>query len=93
MTVEIEYAAAYDLAASKIDLISATIGVPLEITKWIEVESGWVFFFNSSIYLSSHDSSDALAGNGPVLVTKNGAIHELPSSVHWEKAVMMIGGR
>lgn len=93
MTVEIGYAAAYDLAATKIDLISATIGVPLEITQWTEVASGWVFFFNSSIYLSSHDSADALAGNGPIFVTKNGTIYELPSSVHWEKAIMMIDGR
>ena len=41
---------------------------------------GFVFFYNSARFWETRDTSDALAGNGPILVRKdNGAVTSLPS--------------
>jgi hypothetical protein len=41
----------------------------------------WVFFYNSRAYLETGDFSDALAGNGPLVVEKRtGIVHELTSA-------------
>ena len=37
----------------------------------IEKVWGWIFFYQSSLYLESKDISDALAGNAPLIVNKN----------------------
>ena len=37
----------------------------------IELDWGWVFFYNSSRYLESGDFRDALAGNAPYLVNRS----------------------
>ena len=44
-------------------------------------EWGWVFFYNSVAYLETRSSSDALAGNGPLVVERvSGALHELTTA-------------
>lgn len=37
----------------------------------IEKEWGWVFFYNSELYLKTGDVLDALAGNAPYIVNKS----------------------
>jgi len=37
----------------------------------IEKSWGWVFFYESSLYLESKNISDALAGNAPLIVNKD----------------------
>lgn len=42
----------------------------------IELESAFIFFYESSIYLKSGDINDRLAGNSPILIEKEtGAVH------------------
>jgi hypothetical protein len=52
-----------------------------------EIEQGWVFFFNSMDYVRTGDHLHALAGNGPLLVLRNGGVITLPSAVPWEDAI------
>jgi hypothetical protein len=42
----------------------------------LEREFGWVFFYNSKLYVETGDISHALAGNAPIVVTSiDGRIH------------------
>mgnify|MGYP001618283118 CR=1 FL=1 len=52
-----------------------------------ELESGWVFFFNSAEFVSSGNPMSALAGNGPFFINKEGVIHQLPSSIVWMEEI------
>ena len=40
-----------------------------------------VFSFNTVEYIRTGDPASALAGNGPILVTRNGDVRQLPSGV------------
>jgi len=41
--------------------------------------AGWVFFWNTKVYLDDGSISDALAGNGPLLVQRDtGKVERLP---------------
>lgn len=43
----------------------------------IEEDFGWVFFYQSKKYLESGDSSDALVGNAPLIVSRvDGSLHQ-----------------
>lgn len=55
-----------------------------------EVKQGWIFYFNTSDYVQSGNPSDALAGNGPLLVLRNGSVIELPSSLPIDEALKII---
>lgn len=37
---------------------------------------GWVFFYNTADYARTHDSIFALAGNAPIVVTRDGRLFE-----------------
>jgi hypothetical protein len=54
-------------------------------TDTLQIDRGWLFFYNSSEFLRTGDPVHALAGNGPLLVTFDGAVTELPSSVPWRQ--------
>jgi hypothetical protein len=51
--------------------------VPLKLVEDATIEKtfGWVFFYNSAKYLESGSFSDALMGNAPIIVGRDGAIH------------------
>lgn len=89
---KLDIVVATDLAREKINQISSSIEDQLELlsdqTK--EIEGGWVFFFNTADFVRTRDPMCALAGNGPILVTREGAVHELPSAIPWEDAVKQI---
>jgi hypothetical protein len=53
----------------------------------VQVEQGWVFFYNFADFLSTGKASDALAGNGPLFVAFDGKLTELPSSKPWQRAL------
>jgi len=38
---------------------------------------GWVFFYQSRKYVETGKIADMLLGNGPVIVLRNGRIHQL----------------
>lgn len=83
---------AISLAQERIDRLAEAAADQFEIlydaTK--EIEQGWVFFFNTADFVRTRNPSSALAGNGPVLVTREGMVYELPSAISWEDAVKQI---
>jgi hypothetical protein len=53
----------------------------------IEVNEGWIFFYNSREFVETGDPISALAGNGPIFVDRNGDVRRLPSGVPWDEAI------
>lgn len=80
------------LARERIDQLALAVGDEFEILSdsTREIEQGWVFFFNTADYVRTRNPTAALAGNGPLLVTREGVIHELPSAIPWEVAVRQL---
>lgn len=54
------------------------------------VDKGWVFFYNTEEFLKTGNPLSALAGNGPLLVLRNGQVKVLPTSLPWQEAVQNI---
>jgi Immunity protein 35 len=52
------------------------------------VDAGWLFFFNSADFIRTRDPIDALAGNGPILVFKDGRVVQLSSALPIDQALM-----
>ena len=61
----------------------------LEILEQATIEKpyGWVFFYQSKKYLKTGSISDALFGNGPVLVLGSGKIVQLPTAIPTDEAL------
>lgn len=80
------------LARQRVDQLAQAVGDQFEILSdsTREIEQGWVFFFNTADFVRTRNPTSALAGNGPLLVTREGVIHELPSAIPWEDAVKQI---
>ena len=80
------------LARERTEQIAQAAGDQFEIlsdsTK--EIEQGWVFFFNTAEFVRTRNPATALAGNGPILVTRHGVIHLLPTAIPWEDALKQI---
>jgi len=85
----ISRAAAWQIAQAKVNELASAAGddfalMPRETR---EVDQGWVFFFNSADYVRTGNYIHALAGNGPLLVLRDGDVVLLPSAVPWEDAI------
>ena len=68
------------LAFSYMKTMETDIGVPVSLVEGsrIELEDGWVYFYNSTEYLLGGSERSALFGNSPFIVDANdGAILEL----------------
>lgn len=51
-----------------------------------ETTHAWIFFYNTKRYLETGEFSEALAGNGPILVNKiTGAIDAFGTAIPLEK--------
>lgn len=83
---------AYLLAHTRIEELAQAAGDEFEILRHltVEIELGWIFFYNTTEFVRTKNLTSSLAGNGPILVTRMGSIHELPSSVPWKDAVKKI---
>jgi hypothetical protein len=55
-----------------------------------EIAQGWLFFFNTVDFVRTRNPASSLAGNGPILVSREGTLYELPSGIPWEDAVKQI---
>lgn len=88
--VDVESAAA--LARTRIDELAQAVGDQFEllVDHTQETDAGWVFFFNTADFVRTRNPVSALAGNGPILVTRDGVVHELPSAIPWEAAVQQV---
>jgi hypothetical protein len=89
---KIDIAAATNLARERIDQIALSVGNQFELLsdETEEIEQGWIFFYNTTDFIRTQNPIYTLAGNGPILVTREGVIHELPSAIPWEDAVKQI---
>lgn len=54
----------------------------------IEREFGWVFFYQSKLFLETGEYQHRLAGNGPIIVNRaSGALHTCPTYQSVEKSI------
>jgi hypothetical protein len=85
----INHATALQIAQAKINELASAVEDDFALLpdETREVEVGWVFFFNSADYVRTGEYIHALAGNGPLLVLRNGSVITLSSAVPWEDAV------
>ncbi len=88
----LSFQAAAVLARARVELLAQAVGDQFELLSDLtkETEKGWVFFFNTVEFVRTRNPASALAGNGPILVTREGVVHELPSAIPWEVAVRHI---
>lgn len=63
----------------------AEIGEPMAVLvdQTVEVEQGWVVFYESARYLQSGSEDDRLMGNGPVFVDRRGRAAKLGTHSPW----------
>ena len=59
----------------------------LETDKTKEHPFGWVFFYNTKQYLKTGNPNDLVPGAGPFIVTRDGAIVHLSTSVPPQLAI------
>jgi hypothetical protein len=52
-----------------------------------EVEQGWVYFFNTADFIRTRNPVYALAGNGPIFVSREGKVQQLPTAIPWEDSL------
>jgi hypothetical protein len=47
------------------------------VEDWTQEEPmGWVFHYNTPAFVASHDVMDSLIGYGPIVVDRQGKVHE-----------------
>lgn len=53
-------------------------GIDLQLLdeETLERDFGWVFFYDSAKYAVSRSHWDSVLGNAPIIVTRDGALHE-----------------
>lgn len=85
----ISRSAALQIAQAKINELASAAGDDFALmpNETREVDQGWVFFFNSADFVRTGNHLHALAGNGPLLVRRDGGVIALPSAVPWEEVV------
>lgn len=55
--------------------------------KTVEVNQGWVFFYNTREFIDTGNVTSRLAGNGPIFVSRTGVVRNLPSAIPWAVAI------
>lgn len=79
---------ALEKASSEVKELGSSAGdsFSLMLDEIIDIEVGWLFFYNSTEYIETSNPSSRLAGNGPfVVLNKDGEIIHLPSSSLWRE--------
>ena len=81
--------AALKIAQAKVDELGRMAGDAFDIVtaETKEVKQGWLFFYNSADFVRTRDPMFALAGNGPILVLRDGQVATLPTAVPWQEAI------
>jgi len=90
---KITASAARELVRDRLDALALEIGFELDIldSKTVEGPEGWIFFFNSTRFISTGDGLWALAGNGPIVVKNTGSFEELSSADGLDVAYEKVG--
>lgn len=89
MNSSLDINAAREIALEHVRQLAASVGDEFDILPESTVEDpkGWVFFYNSTDFVRTRNPMDALAGNGPILVMRDGSVVDLPGAVPWEEAL------
>ena len=71
---------AQELAQARVAGFERESGIGLVIIHQdtVEFEGGWIFYWDSKAYLQTQDFADAIGGNAPVVVFRDGAIRQAP---------------
>ena len=76
------------LAKERVAALAATNGDEFVLEdRTVEVHEGWVFFYNSRAFIQTRNPIFGLAGNGPILVDRQGTVRHLPSGVPWRDEI------
>jgi hypothetical protein len=63
------------LAAEQIEALFGDDPSPVILDdETMETDVGWVFFYESPLYLQTKDPNDSLLGNAPILVRQDGLV-------------------
>jgi Immunity protein 35 len=91
--VKIVFENAKSIAIEALNSSVYKVGVPIELIEadTIEIDGGWIFFWNSSEYLQTGNFSSALVGNGPIFVGTDKTVYFLPSHQSWHKTLSEMG--
>ncbi|WP_071850008.1 YrhB domain-containing protein [Duganella sp. HH105] len=83
---------AKEIALAHVRGLGQAVGDDFEILaeSTVEASMGWIFFYNSADFVRTRNPMDSLAGNGPILVHKDGSVTELPSSIPWQDAIQSL---
>ncbi len=86
MISEIE---AVQIANRVVAEISQSAGEKLVVveSRTVRLSEGWLFFYNSKLFVETGDVMYSLAGNGPIYVGQSGSVHKLSSAVPWEDQI------
>jgi hypothetical protein len=69
---------AEEIAAKYLRNLEDQIGKPLQLIKKTDFPWGWVFYYNSKVYLETGTLSSRLVGNAPFIVDiEDGLVHVL----------------
>jgi hypothetical protein len=78
-----EYEEARSVVETILDQLGADVpgGLAIDDRYTMTRPYGWVFFFNSRKFMQTEHESDAIAGNGPILImAKSGQVHHFGTS-------------
>lgn len=86
------FSQAIDVAKDLVSSFGKEAGFDFMISEdqTIEGELGWMFFYNTVDYIRYGRTSDALTGNGPIIVFRDGRVQEVPSYISTEDACKLI---
>lgn len=86
---------AREIALGYLKALESEVGQELSIASYeqADAERGWIFFYNTSAYLGGGNISHALAGNGPLLIDREGQLVALSSSGNWSDEIRRTSGR
>jgi hypothetical protein len=73
----VDLAAARAMAQAWLHDRSAAVGCELILldAQTLARPFGWVFFYDSAAHQRSHEIGDAIAGNAPLVVRRDGTLH------------------
>lgn len=80
---------ALDLANIRLRNIEKECGEKLDIihAESKRADNGWLFFYNTEEFIITRNFSAALAGNGPIFVSDNGEVDQIPSYMDWQDLI------
>jgi hypothetical protein len=62
--------------------VRSNLDLALVLEDTVEFDLGWIFLWDSKKFLETHDFSEALAGNAPMIVDRrDGSVHQTSTAL------------